>query len=217
MEKLKNTKSIICIVIAIIIIAGVIIGALKGFNIELFYQSKESVVISNNTGLDVSKIEEISKSVLGDKRVVVQEVERFGNSVQITSTSISDEEKQNIITKINEEYSLDISADEVTKTEVPATRIRDILNPYILPGSISIIVILLYFIIVYHKIGIYKVVFKTILIPVITEVTYYSIIAITRLPFGRIVNAIALGLYIVSISMLTICFKKAKESLTEGE
>ena len=217
MSKLKSGNKIIYIIVAVLILVGAIVCGIKGFNIELFYMPRQEMIISNNTGLDSSKVLEIAKSVLGNQKVKVQEVERFGNSVQITSTSISDEEKQNIITKINEEYSLDISADEVTKTEVPATRIRDILNPYILPGSISIIVILLYFIIVYHKIGIYKVVFKTILIPVITEVTYYSIIAITRLPFGRIVNAIALGLYIVSIGMLTICFKKAKESLTEGE
>ena len=217
MEKLKSTKNFLCIIIAIIIIVGVIIGKVKGFNIELLYQNRESVIISNNTSLDKSKLEEIAKGVLGDKKFIVQEIERFGNYVEIISSSISEEEKQNLVTKINEEMGLELVADNVGINKIPATRIRDILKPYVLPGIVSIVVVLVYFAIVYHKIGLSKLLLKAILIPVIAEVTYYSIIAITRVPFGRVVNAIALGVYVLTIGALTIYFQKSKENLTEGE
>ena len=217
MEKLKSTKNFLCIIIAIIIIVGVIIGKVKGFNIELLYQNRESIVISNNTSLDKSKLKEIAKGVLGDKKFIVQEIERFGNYMEIISSSISEEEKQNLVTKINEEMGLELVADNVGINKIPATRIRDILKPYVLPGIVSIVIVLVYFAIVYNKIGLSKLLLKAILIPVIAEVTYYSIIAITRIPFGRVVNAIALGVYVLTIGALTIYFQKSKENLTEGE
>ncbi len=218
MEKLKNVNSILCIIIAIIIIiAGGIVCLVKGFNIELFYQNKQSMVISNNTGLDRTKIKEIVKSVLSDRKVEVKEVERFGNSLEIISTSISEDEKKDIVQKINDEIENDINLNYVEIKNIPATRIRDILKPYIVPGIISFVIVITYFIIIYHKIGVAQILLKSILIPIIAELTYYAIIAITRIPFGRITNAIALGIYIVTIGILTVGFQKAKENLTKGE
>lgn len=109
MKEQKSTKKIIYLIIAIIIIIGAIVCKAKGFNIELMYSNRQQISISNSTELDTNKIEEISKSILVGRKVKVQELERFGNAVQIISESISDEEKQNLINKINEECGTDIS------------------------------------------------------------------------------------------------------------
>lgn len=214
MNKLKNKKVILYIVIAIIIIIGSIICGIKGFNIEILYSNRQEITISNNIELDISKVKEISKSVLTDRKVCVQHVERFNNAVQIISTSISEEEKENLVNKINEEMGLEISNDEINIISVANTRIRDILKPYIMPGIISFIIIIVYFAIMYNKIGLKKILLKSILVPIITEATFYSLIAITRLPFGRITSAIAIGLYIISIGFLTVSYQKEKENLT---
>ena len=100
MKEQKSTKKIIYLIIAIIIIIGAIVCKAKGFNIELIYSNRQQISISNSTELDTNKIEEISKSILAGRKVKVQELERFGNAVQIISESISDEEKQNLINKI---------------------------------------------------------------------------------------------------------------------
>ena len=76
---------------------------------------------------------------------------------------------------------------------------------------------MVYFIIVYRKIGLKKVLLKGIFIPIIVELFFYSVIAITRIPYGRIVNAIAIGLYIISIYGLTTYFQKEKENLLEND
>ena len=217
MEKLKNANRIIYIIVAILILIGAIILGVKGFNIELFYSSRQEMNISNNTGLDSSKVFEIAKEVLGDQKIKVQEVERFGNAVQIISTEISDESKQEIVNKVNEEYSTDISADDVEVINIPNTRIRDILKPYILPGVITFAIILIYFAIAYKKQGLREVLLKGIFIPIITELTYYAVIAITRIPFGRVTNSIAIGLYVASIGILTIYFQRKKDELTKNE
>ena len=217
MKEQGNAKKIVCIIVAIIIIIGAIICAKKGFNIEMMYKNRQEIMISNSTEIDISKIEEISKSVLENREVKVQKLERFGNAVEIISTSISDEEKQNLISKINEECKTDISTDDINIISIPNTRIRDILKPYILPGVVTFAAILLYFIIMYHKIGVSKVLLKGIFTPIITELVYYSLIAITRVEFGRITNAIAIGIYILAIGALTINFQKEKEKLPKND
>lgn len=216
MKKQGNAK-IVYIIIALIIIIGAIICGVKGFNIELQYSNRQQMILSHSTEFDVSKIEEISKSILENREVKVQKVERFGNAIEIVSSKISDEEKENIIKKINEECDMDISNDDIKIVDIPNTRIRDILKPYILPGIITFVAVLLYFTIMYHKIGLNKVLLKGILIPIITEMLYYSIIAITRVPFGRITNAIAIGLYIISIGALAIYFQNEKEKLPKND
>lgn len=217
MKEQKSTKKIIYLIIAIIIIIGAIVCKAKGFNIELIYSNRQQISISNSTELDTNKIEEISKSILVGRKVKVQELERFGNAVQIISESISDEEKQNLINKINEECGTDISNDDTKIVTVSNTRIRDILKPYILPSIITFVAVLLYFLIMYHKIGVNKVLLKGIFTPIITELVYYSLIAITRVEFGRITNAIAIGIYILAIGALTINFQKEKEKLPKND
>ncbi len=214
MKEQKNTKkTFLYIIIVILILMGAIVCAVKGFNIELIYTSRQEIMLSHSTELDVTKIEEIAKSVLENKKVKVQKLERFGNAVEIISTEITAEEKENMINKVNEAYGSTISNDDIDIISVPNTRIRDILKPYILPGIITFVILLLYFAVMYHKLGLNKVLLKGILVPIITELTYYSIIAITRIPFGRVVNAIAVGLYVMSIGALSLYFQKEKEKL----
>lgn len=212
---MKNTK-IVLIIAAIIIIVGAIICKTKGFNIELAYANRERINVSSSQELDTIKIEEISKSILTDRKVKVQKLERFGNAVQIIADSISDEEKQNIVNKINEECGTDISNDDTKIVKISNTKIRDILKPYILPGVITFAAILLYFVIMYHKLGLKTVLLKGIFIPIIAELVYYSLIAITRIEFGRIANSIAIGIYVVAVGVLVIKFQNEKEKLPKN-
>lgn len=213
----QKKAKILCIIIAIIIIAGAIVIGVKGFNIELIYTNRQEIVITNNTGLNIDEIKEIAESVLENKKVKVQKNQKFENSAIIISKEISEEEKENIVNKVNEKYSADISKDDVNIINVANTRIRDILKPYILPGIITFVIIVLYFLIVYNKIGIKKVLLTGIFTPIIVELLYYSIIGITRIPFGRITNSIAIGLYIASIGAITVLFQNEKEKLVENE
>ena len=213
---MKSTNKIIYAIIAIIIIIGAVICKTKGFNIELSYSNRQQINISNSTELDTKKIEEIAKNILTDRKVRVQRLERFGNAMQITADSISEEEKQNVINKINEECGTDISNDDTKIVTISNTRIRDILKPYILPSIITFAAVLLYFVIMYHKLGLRMVLLKGIFTPLIAELVYYSLIAITRVEFGRIANSFGIGLYILAVGMLAIKFQNQKEKLPKN-
>ena len=208
---MKN--KLLYIILIIVIIVGVIVYKVKGVNKELNYSNRQEFEISAASTFDVSKVEEIVKSVITNRKIKIQKVERFENALEITSAEISEEEKENIINKINEEYNENISNEDVKIISVTATRIIDIIKPYILPIIIAMVIVLLYFVILYNKIGITEVLTKGIILPILVELSYYAIIAITRIPFGRITNSIALGIFILTIGMLTICFQKQKEKL----
>ena len=205
-----NKISKLHIIAIVVIIIGAIICKFKGFNIEFEYLNREEINISIAQEIDIKKVEEISKEVLNSKKVKVKELGTFKNAVKIISKEITNEEKNNIINKINEAYNTEISVDEIDILKIPNTKIRDILKPYILPGVLTFVIVIVYFMFMYKKIGFTKILIKSIIIPLFTELTYYSIIAITRIPFGRITNSIAVGLYVVSIMFLTSYFQKEK-------
>lgn len=211
MNEQKRIIKIMYIIMAAIIVIGAIIVLTKGFKIELNYMSRNKIILSNNTEIDKAKIEEIAKEVLGNKQVRVQELERFSNAVEVVSTEITEEEKSNIINKVNESLGISISNDDVTITSIPNTRIRDILKPYIVPAIITFTLVLLYFVAVYHKLGLKYVLLRGVVIPIVVELFFYAIVALTRIPFGMITNAIAIGIYIISIKCIGTLFQNKKE------
>lgn len=214
---MKRNKALY-IVISIIIIVGIIIGTLKGFVFEKQYSERYQIRIDNNTEMELSKVKEITKEILGDKNFTINKVEIFGNSFAISSENITEEEKISIINKINETYSTSINVDNIKINKISHTRIRDIIKPYIVPGIITLIVIIAYSVVRYGKnLGILKVLLKSTFIPVVLELVFYSIVAIARIPFGDITTAIAIGIYVSSIIALTFNFERNFDEIKVNE
>ena len=208
---MKN--KLLYIVLIIVIIIGAIVYKAKGFNKELNYSSRQEFEISAASTFDVSKVESIAKEILSNRKVKVQKVERFDNALEIISTEISEEEKQNIINKVNEEYNENISNEGISIITITSTRVLDIFKPYVLTAIISLIIVILYFLLLYNKIGIKKVLINGISIPILAELAYYSLIIIVRIPLGRVTNCVAVGIYLLTIGALSICFQNEKEKM----
>ena len=213
---MKKNKALY-IIVAIIILAGIIVGSTIGFNFEENYKGRNQIRIDNNTELDELKIKKIAQNVLIERDVVVSKVEYFGNSIVINADNISEEEKIAIIDRINETYNSEIKADNVKIMSISHTRISDTLKKYILPGVLTLASIALYSIIRYRKISVIKVLLYTIIIPIISEIIYYSLIAITRIPFGDITTAIAIGVYVISITVLIFVFENRLSEIASKE
>lgn len=206
-------KKISYLVICIIIVIGAVVAGVKGFKFDMQYEARNKITLSNKTGIEISEMEQIAKEVLGDKRFKVQEVELFGNTVSIIANEITEDEKTKIVEKFNEKYGTDVSIDSVTITNIPHTRIRDIIKPYILPIAITFIIILVYFMIRYSKLGITKVCIETIAKTVLMELLAFSIIAIARIPFGTIVPPIILGVYTITVTIISSNFENKRVAL----
>lgn len=214
---MKTKNIIIYIIICLIIIAGIAVWDSKGFNTELQYSSRYQIELSNKTGIDVSDIEQIASDVLGDTRYFVQRVETFGNCVAIVSEQMSDEQKNNIVEKFNEKYGEDVKSEDITIKYIPFTRVKDVIKHFIVPGAITLGVILIYFLIRFRKIGLKIVMAKTIFYPVIAEILMYSIMAIIRIPFGRLAIALSIGLYIAVILFLTCIFENKRNEYLKNK
>ena len=212
---MKTNNIILYIIICLIIIAGIAVWNSKGFNSELQYSSRNQINLANNKGIEVSDVEAMAKEVLGNKRVMVQKVETFGNAITIVADEITEEDKEKIIEKFNEKYETKISKDDVEIQSIPFTRVKDVIRPYIIPGICTLVLVTIYFLIRFGKMGWKQILSKSILAPVVAELLIFSLMAIIRIPFGRLAIALGVGIYVAIIYALTATFEEQKERYIE--
>ena len=196
----QNIKKIIIgAIIALIIVAGILAVKVWGFNKELaFVESQQIYIYVEQKIEDKTKIREISDEVLGMHNIV-QTVEIYEDAVLIRAKTISEEQKNTIITKMKEIYGFEQTAEKTEIDTIPLTRIRDMYKQYVLPFAISIILVTVYMIIRYYKKGFWKVLARTIFIPVIAEALILSWIAIVRIAIGRVTPVLVILMYMISI------------------
>lgn len=208
-KKTKMKNKLLYILIAIIIIAGIVVGYAAKFKFSLAYD--DSVRVEVYIGKDYTKtdIETIAKDAFGTKEVLVQEVEFFKDSVAITVRESDDEKLNNLVAKVNEKYGTTLAKDDLTVVEVPHYRGRDMMSNYIAPIAISAVLIIVYSIIRFRKIELAKVIAKLVIWPIIIEALYLSILAIARIPISY--YTLPLGIILAVITLTIITYKNEKK------
>lgn len=217
MKNVTKKQKIIIAIIALVIIIGTIITATIGLNFDLRFQDAKKVELYLGKDFESSDIKEIAKETIPDQSVIIQKVEVFEDSVRIIAKEITEEQKQNLIDKVNEKYQTELKADTTEITTIPHTRGRDIVKPYIVPFAIATIIILVYMALRYKKIGTVKVLLKTIIISVVAQALLLSIIAITRIPVGRLTMPMVMLVYLLTFIGMTTKLEKELESKKENE
>lgn len=213
---MKTKNIVIYIIICLIIIAGLAVWNAKGFREELQFSTRSQIQLSNNTGIEISDIREMAKEILGNERYFIQRIESFGNSVEIIADSISEEQRDQFVTKFNEKYSEDLKNEDVEIVTIPFTRISDSIKPFIAPGIATLLLATGYFLIRYRKLGWKEVLVKTLLAPIVIELLMFSIMSMTRIPYGRLPIALGATLYILVILALTINFENKRNEYLEN-
>lgn len=208
MKQLIKSKQLKIVLIVLIILAGIVMIAVKGFNFDLKYQDTQRVELYLETEFNISDIKQITNEVFGNQKVMIQKVEVFEDSVSITTTSISDEQKNNLITKINEKYGTELKAEDIQIEDIAHTRGRDIIKPYIIPFAIAVIATLVYIGIRYYKLNTAKVILKSIGILLLSQVLLFSVIAITRMPIGRLTIPMVILVYLLTLFGMTSRYEK---------
>lgn len=225
MKQLKDPKKIFFYVaIILVIIAGIVMVAVKGFNVELRYKANKKVELAIGETVDVSKIQEKADEVFGKGKSIVQIVELFKDAVQVTAEEMTEEQKNSLVEKINELYPQEateegkepeklLDASKVTIVSTENARLRDFLQPYVIPVLVVTVVILVYYAILYRELGVTKVLLKAVSTIVLSQLVLLSVFAITRFPMGRLTTPLMLLVYVTSLiytSGILIRDKKAK-------
>ena len=206
---MKNLKNKIIIGIAILIfVVGIIVVAVKGFNVDLEYQDTKKIEANIGKSFEKEDIENIVKEVLGKERFIIQKVEIYEDSVSITAKEITDEQRDNIVSKINEKYDTDLKTEDITIITVPRVHLSDLIKKYRTPFIIATVCILVYLMVRYYKLNSLKVLLRTIIVVAILQAELFSIVAITRIPVGKLTVPVVLTVYMLSLVGCTTYFEK---------
>lgn len=219
MKQLTKSKKIIILLTVIILIAGIAVTTIKGLNFDLKYQETQNIQIYIGKKFNDEDIKQITKEVFGNQAVMIQKVEIYKDTVIITAKEITEEQKNNLVTKINEKYGTELKAEEIEITNVPHTRGRDIILPYAVPFITAGAIVLAYMAIRYYKLGAGKVLAQTVGMLVITQAILFSVIAITRIPVGRLTIPMVLMVYMLTLIGITTNMEKqlASKKLEESK
>lgn len=210
------SKKIIYILLALVILAGAIMVGVKGFNVDTMYTDSVRLYVYLQKEFEDNDLKQIAQEVFGTDKIIVQKVEVYKDMAVITIkqkdvNNINAELKdlvEQLNTKINEKYDLENTTEEISVEYEHRIRLTSILKQYIMPIIISTITILIYAFIRYSELGSFKTIAKYLLVIIIPELLYGSILAICRIPVNKLVVPIALTIYIVSIATITIIKEK---------
>lgn len=214
--KQKETK-ILVILIAIILVAGAIVTFTKGLAFELKYRDNQKVEINLGKEFNEKDIKEIAKEIFGKQPVMVQAIEIYKDAMSITTTNITEEQKTELITKINEKYETELDASTINIEEVAHVRGRDIIKPYVMPFVVVTIIVLAYLVIRYNKLGVAEVLIQSIGIIVLAQLVLLGIMAITRMPIVKFTIPAVLLVYMLSTYICTTKFDNDLEKVIEKE
>ena len=124
---------------------------------------------------------------------------------------VSDEQIADLNTKINEKFGIENAITDVEVTHNANLKLKSIVKPYLVPMLIVTILVILYTIIVYRKLGVLKVLYNTAMAIIIPEATLISLYAVARIPVNRITMIIGLIVYIASITLNIVYLQKIKQ------
>lgn len=223
MEQLKDPKKMVLwLLIAIIIISGIIMVATKGFNVELRYRAHKTIELTIGETVDTKPIQEKADEVFGKGKSIVQIVEVYKDTVQITAEDITEEQKNSLVAKINELYPQEVAEGEEAKVLIDASkvtirgsenaRLRDFLKPYIIPVAVVTVIVLAYYAILYRKLGVLKVLLKAVLSIAVGQAVLLSMLALTRFPMGRLTSPLILLVYVISLINISGSLIKAQKA-----
>ena len=208
MKQLTKSKKIMVLIAIIILIAGIAITIVKGLNFDLKYQETQSVQLYIGEKFNEADIRQITNEVLPNQAVMLEKVEIYQDTVIITAKETTEEQKNNLVTKIKEKYETDLKAEEIQITNIPHTRLRDIMLPYVVPFVIAVVIVLIYMGVRYYKLGVGKVLAQTIGLLILTQALLFSVIAIARIPIGRLTIPMVLMVYMLTLIGITTKMEK---------
>lgn len=219
---MKNQK-IITLALGLLIIAGIIVIGLKGFNVDFMLKQHDSIEYTIDEEFEIKDIENICSDVFGNKKFKIRIIELFNDAVSINAETITTEEADKLITKLNDKYNKTQETESATENESegaeqetvthlnyeiisnPKIKLFSLFKPYILPIILSALIILIYVGIRFRKLSSVKVILKLIGIVLVTALSILSILAIIRFPINTIV--IPVIMIIVLLELAVFCSK----------
>ena len=212
-----NRYKTIIFITALIIVLGIIITLTTGFNVKMISKKHVQIQLDLGKEFNVEDIKSITDEVLKGQTVEIQKVEVYEQQVLISTNKISDEQKSDLITKINEKYETELNTEDITIEEIPKIALKNYLTPHIFEFILVTILITVYECIRYRKLSVLKVLVQTILVLAIAQMLVLSVLAISRIPVGSNLVSVVFVTYVVAILGLTTMFENKLQKIKIDE
>lgn len=212
-------KAIIYVVMILVIIAAGILINVIGLEADITYSKNIRIDVYLGKTFNSEDIKQITEEVFGNRRILVQQVEYYGDMASITIAQENveniDEKIEQLNTKLNEKYELENKAEDIVVTYQPKVKLSSVLKPYLWPIAISSILILIYVMVRFRKVGIFKTLALYVLSILSSEALFLSVLVIAKIPVNRLVMPIGLLIYVLVITIITAIQEKKYKSYKE--
>ena len=199
--------------IAIIFIVSIVITFVKGLNVDIYYGEGDLITFTEKDTININDVREIAKEIWGNN-CIVQNMEFFNDSAEIKVREYNEEQLYQLKDKINEKYSSELKIEDFEIEHVSNVKIRTLVEPYIIPVGLSLLIIILFYAIRYR--GARKML-ELLLYLAIVEGLLYSVYAIIRIPFNSITIPLGMCLYALTVLIFTAKLENSSETEDEEE
>ena len=208
MKKITKLNKIFIAIMIVIILAGIIVTAIYGFNKAIVFKKSTKIEVNIPKGYNKEDIKQISNEVFSDKNILIQDIEKTNQVVSVRIKNYTEDELNNFKAKIAEKYDIEEDKLTVYEVEVPETRISTIVLPYVLPASLTTVLSIVYIALRNIKKDALSKVIRLLLSLIVVIGLYFSIIAIARIPVTEYTMPIALTVYVATLLITVIGFNK---------
>lgn len=201
-------KKISYVILAIIFIIDIVLTAVLGLKVNLNYSEGVNITFSvENTTIDMTRLDTIAKDVFGKNKYLIKNVEFFGDSALIKVKDVNDDQINSLCEQINSKMGTELEFSNFKVNYVPNVKISSIVEPYILPIGLSLLLIVAYYAVRYKGASQMVSLLKNL---AIYFILYYSVFAICRVPFSGITMPVAMALYLIVVILNTKKFEEDK-------
>ena len=204
-------KKVIKILLVCLFIAGIIVISTLGFNVGTKYSENTQIGINIGKEFNIKDIKEITDEVFKGQRVLIQQVEMYKDMVQINVKDATEQQISDLNSKLNEKFEINNALTDVEVTHNANVKLKSIIKPYIIPMTIISIIVIIYTIIAFRKLGALKVLYNTAMAIIIPEATLISLYAVARIPVNRLTMIIGIIVYIMSITLNIVYLIKVQK------
>lgn len=202
-ETSKKIKIVLLILLILLIIAGIITLFVKGFEKANEYKTGTRIEIYIPKGYEKQDVMNIATESFNDKKITFEEIEKLNQVAAIRISNYSEEELNQFKKNISEKYEIKEDSLEIHEISIPTTRISTDVEPYIFPTIVVTVLALIYMLFRNLKSeDKWKKILKAILTLILVLGTYFSLILVTRVPFGIYTMPFALAIYIITLLIL---------------
>lgn len=205
---LKNKK--VFIAIFIVLIVAILITFVK-YNKSLEFKAGTRIEVYLPNGYEKEDIEQICKESFSNK-FIIQDIEKLNQVVSIKIENYSEDELNNLKSKMIEKYEIEEDELTVYEIKVPGTRIRSVINQYTIPALITILISTIYIGIrnIKNK-GTFKKMLELILDLVIVIGAVFGIIIMARIPFSIYTMPIVFTIYLIALIIIVYKISTSEE------